>query len=120
MGLGLAAGMLTAHAGASPERALGALFALAAGLGPTGLSLGVTLGLVNDRVGVVIAVATALGSYYVGTWIGSPWHSPAGDALVLLASATSTCLAAAVGFGAERSAARHRRKSVARSGAASS
>lgn len=51
----------------------------------------------------------ALGSFYAGTWLNSPEHSPAGDAVVLVLAAVSSAVGTALGFAAGQHLANRRR-----------
>jgi hypothetical protein len=59
--------------------------------------VGLVLGCRNHRSWFVPALVL-LGAFYAGTWLNSPHHSIAGDALVLALAAIPTCASAALGF----------------------
>lgn len=95
VGLGLLTGWATAGAGGSMERAPTAALIMAAGLGGAGLAVGSLTGLGRQAAWWVTPVL--LGSFYAGTWLNSPDHSPAGDAIVLVLAAVPTGVGTALG-----------------------
>ncbi|TDC36203.1 hypothetical protein [Micromonospora sp. KC213] len=97
VGLGVSSGWFSAGAGGSVHRAPTALLVLAAGLSGAGLLVGLVLGCRNHRSWLVPALVL-LGSFYAGTWLNSPHHSIAGDALVLALAAIPTCASTALAF----------------------
>jgi hypothetical protein len=106
---GLLTGWYSAGAGGSISRAPAAISVMAVGLGGAGLLIGLLLGGQNDGRGRAVALVLLLASYYAGLWMISPFHSLAGDLLVLIISSVPPCLGAMVGFVASRSVARWRR-----------
>jgi hypothetical protein len=100
VGLGVLSGWASAGAGGSIERAPTAVLIMAAGLGTAGLVVGALSGL--RRRTAWWAVLVLLGSFYVGTWLNSPHHSPAGDAIVLVLAAVPTCIGLTLGFAVGR------------------
>lgn len=96
VGLGLPVGWLSAGAGGSVQRAPAAVLVMALGLGGAGLLIGLVSGYGNHGRWFVSALVLLAG-FYAGTWLNSPHHSPAGDALVLAISAIPACVGAGLG-----------------------
>lgn len=88
-------GWASAHAGGSIGRAPVAVLIMAAGLGVTGLMVGAMIG--RYRRAIWWTPLVLLGSFYTGTWLGSPHHSPAGDTIVLVLASVPACIGIALG-----------------------
>jgi hypothetical protein len=68
------------------------------GLAAAGICLGALLGWVADKAGAAVAVLLLLIAFYLGTWLFSPYHSPAGDVLLMVAAAVPAGLTTAAAF----------------------
>ncbi|MGV9765481.1 MULTISPECIES: hypothetical protein [Micromonospora] len=95
--LGSASGWLSAGAGGSLQRAPTALLVMVVGLGSAGLLVGLVSGRQDGGRWFMPALALLAG-FYAGTWLNSPHHSFAGDAVVLALAAIPACVSAALGF----------------------
>ncbi|PMR61553.1 hypothetical protein C1A38_08615 [Verrucosispora sp. ts21] len=71
---------------------------MAVGLSVAGLLVGLVLGRRIHGSWAVPALVLLLAAFYAGTWLNSPYHSVAGDALVLVLAAIPACVSAALGF----------------------
>ncbi|WP_174529043.1 hypothetical protein [Micromonospora maritima] len=100
VGLGMPTGWFAASAGGSIERAPTALLVMTIGLTVAGLLVGLVRGRRNHRIWPVVLVL--LCSFHAGTWLGSPHHSAAGDALVLAVAAAPAGIGAALGIAVGR------------------
>ncbi|GAB3808115.1 hypothetical protein GCM10027605_39860 [Micromonospora zhanjiangensis] len=100
VGLGLLSGWVTASAGGSVGQAPMAVLVMAVGLGGAGLVVGALTG--RRKQATWWAALALLGSFYVGTWLNSPYHSPVGDAVVLVLAAIPTSSGTALGFAVGR------------------
>ncbi|GAA2629292.1 hypothetical protein GCM10010399_71350 [Dactylosporangium fulvum] len=97
-GLGLITGWCSAGAGGSWERAPTALLITIVGLGGTGLVVGVMFGVIKDQVGALMAATLAFLANYLASWMNSPFHSVAGDMLLMAFDALPLCFGGAIGF----------------------
>ncbi|OKJ43421.1 hypothetical protein AMK25_20670 [Micromonospora sp. TSRI0369] len=71
---------------------------MAAGLGSAGLAVGLLAGIRKQATSW--AVLVLLANFYTGTWLSSPHHSMAGDAIMLVLAAVPSGVGTVVGFAA--------------------
>ncbi|WP_184834124.1 hypothetical protein [Allocatelliglobosispora scoriae] len=77
-----------------------ALLVSAVGMAAAGLCAGVLLGLVNDKVGLLVVLPLILGSSWFASWLASPFHSVAGDLIVAFVEGIPACSGAVMGYAA--------------------
>ncbi|MFI9638843.1 hypothetical protein ACIG87_02070 [Micromonospora sp. NPDC051925] len=93
--LGVLSGWATGSAGGSLQDAPAAVLSMAAGLGSSGLVVGALAG--AGKQSTWWAPPVLLAAFYTGTWLSSPFHSPAGDTVVLVVAAVPTSIGTALG-----------------------
>ncbi len=94
--LGSTSGCFSAGAGGSVQHAPTALLVMVVGLGSAGLLVGLVSGR-RDGGRWFIPTLALMAGFYAGTWLNSPHHSFAGDAVVLGLATVPACVSAALG-----------------------